>query len=262
MLIKAVQWGYIERSPAEHLSRPRIPQKEMEMYTADELKKILDEIDERFKVFFLTVCLTGMRQSEIVALRWSDVDFNSSRLFVRQKYRNKKFSEPKTEKSRRAILVPDILIEKLKVHQAWQAYTLRENKYDLVFTNTVGRLVDGKNFTNRNLRRAIRRAELREVKRPFHAIRHSYASMLINQGANIKFIQKQLGHSSAKITWDIYSHLYPEHERAEVEKLAENFGQITGKRPKEEGQPSDVTDPLTWQNPVGVTGFEPVTPTV
>lgn len=119
--------------------------------------------------------------------------------------------------------MPETLIGELKSHQLYQTVYLKTNEHDLVFTNTQGGPVNNKNFTRRTLRAALRRAGLREVERPCHALRHSYVSMLVNQGANIKFIQKQVGHSSARITWDIYSHLYPEAELEEMKKLDMNF---------------------------------------
>jgi len=229
IFIKGMQWEYVDKNPVKFVARPRKPQREMEFFTSDELNKLVIEIDEWYRCLVLTVCMTGLRLSEILGLRWGDVDFNSGKLYIRKSMQQRKLYDPKTQASRRVVSVPDAVIAELKTHQAFQAVYLTENDHGLVFTNTKGRPIDGRNLTRRVIHPALKRAGLRTIERPFHALRHSYVSMLINQGEDIKFIQKQVGHTSATVTWDIYAHLYPEREREAMRRLAKNFEELTAR---------------------------------
>lgn len=214
---KGIQWGYLTRNPAEFVKKPKVPKPEMDFLMPEEIKKLIEATDERYRTLIMFACLTGCRQSEILGLRWSDVDFESGRVFIRQTLQGGAFYEPKSEKSKRAVVIPPVLVEALKVHQLRQMTELEGNPYDLVFPNSVGKPMGGRNLTLRVLEPALRVAGIRKVG--FHALRHSYVSMLVNGGENIKFIQKQVGHSSAQVTWDIYSHLFPESEREAVLRL-------------------------------------------
>lgn len=230
---KGIQYGYLHVNPVEYVAKPKTPKREMDYLSPEEMVKLIEATDERHRCLSMFACLTGCRQSEILGLRWGDIDFESGRVFIRQVLQGGRFYEPKTDKSRRAVLIPPVLVESLKVHRTRQAVELESNEHDLVFPNLAGRPMSGLNVTRRILRPALRRAGLREVR--FHDLRHSYISMLMNQGANIRFIQQQAGHSSAQITWDRYSHVYPETERAAVlQAESALFGD-------KKRQPSDAT---------------------
>jgi hypothetical protein len=79
------------------------------------------------------------------------------------------------------------------------------NEHDLVFPNDAGNPLDAMNMMHRQFRPALRRAKLREIR--FHDLRHTYASLLIDQGEHPKYIQGQMGHASINITMDVYGHL-------------------------------------------------------
>jgi len=87
----------------------------------------------------------------------------------------------------------------------------------LVFCSTDGQPIDPDNFAHRDWVRVLRRAELRRIR--FHDLRHTYASLLIAQGAHPKYIQAQLGHASIQTTLDRYGHLMPDAHAAEARKL-------------------------------------------
>lgn len=219
---RAVQLKYREGNPLEYVSKPDTPKREMDWLSADEMKRLIAATDKRHRCLIMFACLTGCRQSEVLGLRWSDTDLVAGKVFIRQVQHGGCFYEPKTKKSRRTILIPPALTKELKLHQLRQASDdLPENKHDLVFPNRVGNPMSGLNLTRRILRPALRRAGLKEVG--FHALRHSYISMLMNQGVSIKFISQQAGHSSCKITWDRYGHVYPEAEKAAIIRLEERF---------------------------------------
>ncbi|MCK4268051.1 MAG: site-specific integrase [Actinomycetia bacterium] len=214
---KGQQWSYVGRNPAEHVSKPKLVKPEVEFLLPDEIKRLMKATDQRHRCLIMFACLTGCRQSEILGLRWSDIDLEAGMVNIRQVLQGGSFFEPKTPKSKRTIVIPPILVQELKVHKTRQAVELDANECDLVFTNQLGRPMHSRNLTQRVLEPTLRRAGLRRVG--FHALRHSYVSLLINQGENVRFIQEQVGHSSATVTWDIYSHLFPENKKEAVLRL-------------------------------------------
>jgi integrase len=200
------RWGYLNRNPAEFVRNPKASKAEIYFLEPDEIRRLIEATDPRHKCLIMFACLTGCRQSEILGLRWSDIDLMEGRAFVRQVLQGNQFFEPKTESSRRTVDLPEILVEELKQHQVRQAIELDQNAYDLVFTSREGTPMVSRNVTQRILEPALTRADLRKVS--FHSLRHSYVSMLISQGENVKTIQALVGHASAKMTWDIYGHLF------------------------------------------------------
>ncbi len=113
------------------------------------------------------------------------------------------------------------MVDELKTHQARLAVELSSNEHDLVFPNLNGKPMDSQNLRRRVLEPALKRAGIRQVG--FHALRHSYVSMLVAQGENIKTIQQLVGHSSAKITWDTYAHLFSGTTKKAVNKLSKSL---------------------------------------
>ncbi len=166
-------------------------------------------------------CLTGCRQSEILGLAWDNVDLESGRIFIRQTYHDGKFFPPKSQAGRRTIDIPPILVEELKAHQLRQMVELETNEYNLVFTTTEGTPMDKRNVVRRVLDPSRNLAGLRKVG--FHSLRHSYVSMLISQGENVKTIQSLVGHASANMTWDTYGHLFEGAGRAAVRRLQDSL---------------------------------------
>ena len=87
----------------------------------------------------------------------------------------------------------------------------------MVFTSPTGERIDPDNFSSCDWARVLRRSQLQRIR--FHDLRHTYASMLIAQGAHPKYIQAQLGHASIQTTLDRYGHLMPDLHEAEAKKL-------------------------------------------
>lgn len=218
---KAVEWSYLSRSPAEFIKRPPKKKREAEFLEPEEIKKLIEATDKRYRTLIMFICLTGCRISEALALRWQDVDFASQRVFIRQVLQAGRFYEPKTAYSRRTIDIPNILVQELKTHQARLAVELEKNEHDLVFPNSKGKPEDSQNLRHRVLYPACKRAGIRQVG--FHSLRHSYVSMLVAQGENVKTIQALVGHSSAKITWDTYSHLFNGETKRAVLRLEDRL---------------------------------------
>lgn len=124
-----------------------------------------------------------------------------------------RFDTPKTKNSMRTIIMPPSLKKVLEQHKFNETVRLAQvaekskepNKHDLIFTNGAGSPMDPDNLIKRGFHPALEAAGLRKVR--FHDLRHSYASLLIDQGENLKFIQSQLGHASIQATIDRYGHM-------------------------------------------------------
>ena len=163
-----------------------------------------------------------MRQSEVLGLAWGDIDWQSGKIYVRRVLQQGRFFEPKTQTSKRAVIVPPVLVEALRIHQLRQSVELDQNPLDLIFPNRAGRPMASRNLSTRIFEPALRAAGLRKVS--FHALRHSYVSLLLSQGESIKFISRQVGHSSAKLTLDVYGHLMEGAEEEAMGRLEERLG--------------------------------------
>ena len=192
--------GYLDVNPMKGIKKVREDNDEMDFLRPEEARKFLDACSPRFFPIAATALFTGMRQGELGGLRWGDVDLSKGLIYVRRQYHPRYgFTATKSERSNRAIVMTPELVAILTVHKS------KSGGDSLVFTNEVGKANDPYNLTRREYYPALERAGLRRVV--FHALRHSYASLMISLGANLKFLQHQLGHSSLTVTLDRYAHL-------------------------------------------------------
>ncbi|MBI4595010.1 MAG: site-specific integrase [Candidatus Tectomicrobia bacterium] len=168
----------------------------------DDIHALLDATGtKRERTLFMTAILTGMREGELLGLKWDDIDWRNSQIYVRRTFNHGRFYEPKTKTSRRKIdLAPELIIELKKWRLACPISEL-----DLVFPTKVGTPEDAKNMLRYWFWPALRRTGLPRIR--FQDLRHTYASLLIFQGEHPKYIQSQLGHSSIIVTMDTYGHL-------------------------------------------------------
>lgn len=217
MLKRAVIWEYIKANPAQYTEKPKAERKEIEPLGPAEIQVFLQNVTPGFYPFFLTAVFTGMRRGEMLALRWSDINWATGCIHVRRSISLGIVQEPKSKHSIRSIVMAPKLKQVLRKHQL----ACNPSDLDLVFPNRVGTHMDGRNMYQREFMAGLRRAGLRKVR--FHDLRHSYASILICQGENIKFIQNQLGHGSAQVTLDTYGHLMPQTNNGAAEKLEQSI---------------------------------------
>ncbi len=196
-------WGYLSHNPASLVQRPRVEQKEMDFLTPDEIRLFLKNVDSSHHCMMLTAVLTGMRRGELLGLKWGDIDWERSEIIVRRSLYKSGFVTTKSKRSNRRIQVSPMLLSALRRHRL----TAPQSDLQLIFCNSDGQPLDPDNMIKREFHPALDRAGLRRIR--FHDLRHTYASLLIAQGENIKFVQQQLGHASAKTTLDRYGHLMP-----------------------------------------------------
>jgi integrase len=219
ILDAAVEHHYLAVNPlrgSKALRRPRALREEddehVEILTPAEVNTLLDACESAWLPLVATLVFTGTRINEALALQWADIDGPGQRIFVRRTLWHGHAYVPKTRGSRRAIFVGDQL---LGILAAWRRQRFGERPprpEAFVFTSATGGPIDADNFRARVWKPTLRRAGLRAVK--IHSLRHFFASMLIEQGENPKYISTQLGHASIAITMDRYGHLFPDERRA------------------------------------------------
>ncbi len=160
---------------------------------------------------------TGMRQGELLGLKWSDVDLEGGRVSIRRTLTrtgvgSAAFGNPKTSKSRRTVRLTAQGVEALGSHLERQLKEI-ENAGDhysdqgLVFTTKTGTPINPSNLRNRSFATLLRTAGLPHIR--FHDLRHTCATLLLVKGVHPKFVQELLGHATIAITLDIYSHVLP-----------------------------------------------------
>ena len=154
-----------------------------------------------------------MRLGEIRALTWDRVNFVKGCIKVDRNVYKNKFTEPKTRTSKREINIPNDLIKVLK---EWRL-RCPNGELNLVFPNENGNFMDNHNLKKRKFKAILRRAGVSIIR--FHDLRHTFASMLLANDAQPKYVQHQMGHSSIKTTMDIYSHLMQESHQNGVDTL-------------------------------------------
>ena len=161
-----------------------------------------------------------MRSGEIRGLQWGDIDWSSEQIHIRRSWKEGAFHQPKTQASIRRIELPGFLLAELR---EWRL-ACPKGEHDLMFPNLVGRPMSNTNLLQRGFYPALRRAGLRKIR--FHDLRHTFASLLIANGADIVRVSRLLGHSSPTITLNVYSHMLPNEHYGSAERLGEIvFGQ-------------------------------------
>jgi integrase len=211
----AVKHHYQDYNPITDLERLETPHSEededLNILQPEQINTLIETAtDQRDRMLYMTGALTGMRQGELFGLKWSVIDWINKQVHIKRTYNHGKFYKPKSRSSRRSIDLAPQLMDELK---KWKL-ACPKAKLDLVFPNEVGKPEHSSNFTRRRFHPALVAAKLPQIR--FHDLRHTYAALLIDQGENMKYIQRQLGHSSIRVTMDIYGHLLSDvnHEAA------------------------------------------------
>lgn len=215
-LEQAVKLSYIPRNPVDATTRPRAKPKEMKILTVEEIRQFLEVASHhRLYAAFLLLATTGLRRGEALGLKWGDLDFEHGTLAVKRTLSwvqgKPLLQEPKTSGSARVIPLPPSTLEALK---EWRKKWLEEKlalgpdwpETELVFPSEVHTPMHPRGFL-RTYKGLLEKAGLPSVS--LHALRHSYATMLLAAGENPKVVQEMLGHSSISTTLGIYSKVLP-----------------------------------------------------
>lgn len=214
----AMKHRYIDHNPVREIERPADDRKDedgdMLVLQPEEVKVLVDGAEtQKDRTLYMAAALTGMRQGELFGLKWSDIDWINNQIHVKRTYNHGKFYDPKSKHSRRRIDMAPELVAELK---KWKLACLK-GELDLVFPNGKGKPQNQSNFLRRHFYPALLAANLPRIR--FHDLRHTYCALLLDQGENIKYIQRQMGHSSIKVTLDIYGHLMEDVNQEAAIKL-------------------------------------------
>src|SRR5215204_5153329 len=217
--------------------RPRSSrsQEEIKALSSEQVRALLVAArGTRNEALYVVAVRTGLRQGELLGLKWPDVDLAGRRLSVRRALKvtdhGLDFGPPKNNASRRSVPLSKTAVAALRAHRTRQnEERLRLGDlwqdYNLVFPNRVGKPLDHGNLYYREYKPLLQRVGLGDEGFTFHSMRHTFATELFNQRKRPKIIQALLGHSSITQTMDTYSHLLDDVDDDEVGGLDEAFGQ-------------------------------------
>jgi len=226
----AVIDGKALRNPVRQLrpeAKPRPERKESAYFENEELPRLFAELADGVHRVLLELALkTGMREGELVALTWGDVDLTENQIHVRKSYTAGRLGETKN-RERRAVSLTEDLVELLG---EWWGQSGSREEDELVFPRErSGGYVPHWVLTRQVLYPAMKRAGVEREgptgqKRTFHSLRHTYAKRALETGREITWLSKHLGHSSLKVTVDIYGHWSRAAAKQEAEKMLGVFG--------------------------------------
>jgi integrase len=214
LLIVAKKRGLVEAVP--EIEWLKVPRPDFDFLTFEEAARLTAATDGDWSCMIITALKTGLRQGELLALRWEDVDLVAGVLRVRRSVTRGVVTVPKSGKGREVPLGDEVLVA-LKAE--------RHLRGPLVFCTAEGRMFR-KNECKHPIWRACKRAGLRQIS--WHVLRHTFASHLVMRGAAMKVVQELLGHATIEMT-NRYSHLSPDVPRHAV-KLLDGLSAITPAR--------------------------------
>jgi integrase len=220
VLKDAVKWQFIIRNIAEAVSPPKTKKVEIKTWDNEQVKAFLEAAkNSPYHPIFLTTIYTGMRRGEVLGLRWQDIDFENYILYVRQTLQEVKkvgliFKEPKSGKSRSITITQSLIQEFKKVYKQHLENKLlfgsEYNDLDLIFAQKNGKPIQPTEM-HRNYRRIIQSSGLPYIR--FHDLRHTHATLMLQQGIHPKVVSERLGHSTIGITMDTYTHVLPNMQK-------------------------------------------------
>ncbi len=225
-LKQAMKWGLVPRNVAEAVDAPRPQKKEIHPLAPEQVKRFLEAAQgDRLEALYVLAVTTGLREGELLGLRWQDVDLQRRAVRVRQQLTRTRsglsFTTPKNGKGRN-VAIMDLTVAALKAHRKRQADE-RSKMGDLwqdthlVFTSVTGTPLDVGNLTNRSFRPLLERASLPRIR--FHDLRHTFATLFLSNGTHPKIVQEMLGHANISMTMDTYSHVLPNMQGEAVDKV-------------------------------------------
>ncbi|MEX0750245.1 MAG: site-specific integrase, partial [Dehalococcoidia bacterium] len=231
-LKQAVRWNLVQRNVADFVDAPRVGHYEITTLSARQASALLAAAEgSRLEALYVMALTTGMRQGELLGLRWKDVDLDRASIQIRGTMQATKdglrFAETKTRGSRRHVLLPARTVEAIRRHRVAQkeerlriGAAWEDN--ELVFANEVGKPIAAGNLLKRSFEPLLKNAGLPRMR--FHDLRHSAATLLLEQGIHAKIVQEMLGHTRISTTLDLYSHVTPTMQR----QAADAFDALLG----------------------------------
>jgi integrase len=216
-LEQAMKLGLVGRNAADAVTRPRFKRKEMKTLNDSQVRSFLSLLTgTRNDAFFWVAISTGLRQGELLGLKWADLDWRNRSIHVQRQVQRLAqgglgFSEPKSDAGNRSVVLGKAVMEKLRAHIAIQdmekSFAGKSwQEFDLIFPSTKGTPLDHRNIF-RTFKDLLKQAGLPDIR--FHDLRHTAATLMFKQGVHPKVVQERLGHSDIALTLNTYSHVMP-----------------------------------------------------
>ena len=229
----AVRERLIPKNPTDGTIIPKVNYAPKQILTEEQLEKFLEVLkqDPLWYDFFYTELTTGMRRGEICGLKWQDFDDKTGRLHIHRSVSNRKgggirVGETKTESGARTILLPPSTVELLKQRK-------KKSYSEWIFHNpTVPELPLNPASAYRHLKVLLRKAELPPIR--FHDLRHTFATMALEHGMDVKTLSTIIGHVSSATTLDIYSHVTDLMQQQAAVRIDRQIGKTDTPMPIEE----------------------------
>ena len=220
---QGIRRGWASSNPCKHVDKPvRERSGEIRFLDSAELQALLQApVDERFgptdRTLYLTAAMTGLRQGELLALRWRDVDWTAARVRVRRNYVRGVWGTPKTQRSTRAIPLADRLAAELERHFQRSRF---QGDDDLVFAHPERGTVLDHSDLGRRFKKALVSAGVRKVR--FHDLRHTFGTRMAAAVVPLRTLQEWMGHRDFQTTL-VYADYAPDTRR-EAELVETAFG--------------------------------------
>ena len=225
----ATKTSLIPHNPASLTILPREPTYEMKILDESQVSKMLvTAFGHRLEALYNLAVTTGMRQSEILGLKWTDLDWVNQTLkierqLVRPNGTQIQYAPPKTKFGKRTLSLGDQSIEVLRRHYDLQheermAQGERWVEHGLIFTTSIGTPIHARNLI-RYFKKILNEAGLTEIR--FHDLRHTAASIMLNHGIPVIVVSRRLGHARPSITLDVYGHLIPNMDEIAAQRIDE-----------------------------------------
>lgn len=241
-LNQAVRLGLIHLNPDDATSPPKPQEKEMRTLDQEQVQRLLlcalNKSPKEFAFYFFLLA-TGVRQGEVLGLKWDDIDFGKRTVkIVRQIKRYPgggfEFVPPKTRNGYRTIKLGKETVQILQKHYAFQldekaAMESDWQEHGLIFPSRAGTPLNPNNVV-RAYRLLLHEAELPRIR--FHDLRHTAASLMLNNGVDVFVVSRRLGHAKASITLDIYGHLLANNQERSAEMVEELINPISVSAPE------------------------------
>jgi integrase len=218
----AVKLHLITHNPAHDVAKPKPHKSEMKVYDREQVHRFLEAArGDRLEALYVLAFDSGMRQGELFALHWGDVDFGQGCLFVQRSLEeingHCRLKEAKSARGRRRIDLSRFALDALNGHRQRMLTKGRDVKAGTVFCNSQGGWLIKGNVLRRSFWRIIKKAGLPRVR--FHDLRHTCATLLLLAEENAKVVSERLGHASVQLTLDTYSHVLPAMQKRAAEKM-------------------------------------------
>lgn len=224
----AYDWRMVASIPTSSVTPPRANKTDFQVWDAEEVNLFLETIkSHNIYIPVLLALQTGMRLGEILGLKWDNVNLPAKTLTVRVSMSKIKkeliIKPPKTSSSIRTIALMDVTVNELK--------KLRKRHLELKMKNGIDYAYvccweeDSHNmfpdYVSKNFQKLIKEYHFKKIR--FHDLRHTHATLLLQQGVHPKIVSERLGHSTISMTLDTYSHVLPNMQREAVKQLENIF---------------------------------------